>query len=261
MAESHWDGIADFWETQMGSNGDWFQKYVIYPAVDKILGEIQGKLILDVGCGNGHLSARLANRNAIVTAMDISEKMIFEAKKRKENIKFILDDITNPANHYDRIFDFIIFNNSIQDISDYKKALASAHSFLKKDGRLIIIVRHPCFHPTSSEDGWKIITKDKNFTTGYGLSCLLDYDVFEAEKFTMDDYYECSAQLRNWGGNNVYSNRRTLEDYFNAITESGINIAKVYEPKPIEEGKFNNENLYNLLNRIPNFIIFEGNAI
>lgn len=261
MAELKWDNIADFWEKQMGSNGDWFQKYIIYPALENILGEIQNKYILDVGCGNGHLSSWLANKKAIVSALDISEKMISETKNRLENINFILDDITNPTCDYNHYFDCVIFNNSIQDISDYKKALKNAHLFLKKGGKLLIVVRHPCFHPTSTDDGWDIKTEESNFSTGYGLSCLLNYKTFEAKKFTMDNYFDCTKQLRNWGGVNIYSNRRTLEEYYNEITASGINVVKIYEPKPIAEGRVNNENLFNLLNRIPNFIIFEGKTI
>ena len=45
-----------------------------------LLGPVAGKKILDVGAGTGRLSLPLANREAVVTAFDISPKMLEKIK-------------------------------------------------------------------------------------------------------------------------------------------------------------------------------------
>ena len=47
-----------------------------------LLGGIAGKKVLDVGAGTGRLSVALANRDAQVTALDVSPKMLEKIKRK-----------------------------------------------------------------------------------------------------------------------------------------------------------------------------------
>ena len=49
-------------------------------------GDLSGLVICDAGCGVGSLSITLAKEGAIVSASDISEKMVTEARKRANDI-------------------------------------------------------------------------------------------------------------------------------------------------------------------------------
>lgn len=55
---------------------------------------LQGLTVCDAGCGVGSLSIPLAQAGAIVSASDISEKMVGEAKARAESV---LGQSTNPV--------------------------------------------------------------------------------------------------------------------------------------------------------------------
>ena len=74
---SEWDNVANQWDLSM-QNGDWFQRNIIYPTILKTLIRVKNKRILDVGCGNGHLSRYLSALQAKVTGIDNSQEMIIQ---------------------------------------------------------------------------------------------------------------------------------------------------------------------------------------
>jgi ubiquinone/menaquinone biosynthesis C-methylase UbiE len=57
-----------------------------------VLGDVAGKVVLDLGCGNGENSILLAHRQARLVGIDVSESLLGLAQKR-----FALNDVTAPA--------------------------------------------------------------------------------------------------------------------------------------------------------------------
>ena len=77
-------GLASF---AMESGGD-LQRYVVAPAMLEMIGSVSGKDVLDLYCGAGYLSRRLATMGANVTAIDSSDRLIGiagEVDKREEH--------------------------------------------------------------------------------------------------------------------------------------------------------------------------------
>lgn len=259
MDENEWDKIACKWDHATG-NGNWFHKYIIYPAILEVLGDPRGKRVIDVGCGNGHLSYMLHSKGALVTGIDKSEEMIHVCKSHHPSINFINMDITNVSD-LQSVYDCAIFNNSLQDISGYQDALKNVSKMLKTNGDAIIIIKHPCFHPRIQENGWKICFENDGHycMTGHGLTSLLE----EKEKYTgiyfsMDRYYSNDPHNRDWYGEATTSFTRTLEEYFSAVLSAGFSVSGVFEPKPRPGGKVDHECLYELLTRIPNFLVIHA---
>ena len=87
--------------------------------------------ILEVGCGNGWLAARLASvTKARVTGIDINTVELEQAKKvfcTKPNLKFIEGDIRSGI-LADEKFDLIVFAASIQYFKSLKEILNIAIS-------------------------------------------------------------------------------------------------------------------------------------
>ena len=77
-----WDVNAAFWDEQMGDDGNDFHLRLVRPAVERLLGSVAGSRVLDVACGNGLTSRRMAPRGvgAKVVAFDFSEELIALAK-------------------------------------------------------------------------------------------------------------------------------------------------------------------------------------
>jgi trans-aconitate methyltransferase len=102
-----------------------------------------GEHILDVGCGDGKVTAEIARAvpRGSVTGMDASAEMIAFAKKtfpetQFPNLKFHVRDAReiDSTRHYDVIFS----NAALHWVDDHEKFLCGAGSALKPGGRLIV---------------------------------------------------------------------------------------------------------------------------
>lgn len=75
-----------------------------------------GSKVLDIGCGTGISSYYMASKGAIVTAVDLSNKLIEFAKQNSfhENVTYIVADATKLK--HDKRFDIITIIDSMEHI-------------------------------------------------------------------------------------------------------------------------------------------------
>jgi SAM-dependent methyltransferase len=93
---------------------------------------------LDVGCGDGMLAGRLAERCAHVTGIDRDPRMIARARKqRSSRATFIEADFLTYPFEADS-FDFVCANTSLHHM-DFAAALTTVARVLRPGGRLAII--------------------------------------------------------------------------------------------------------------------------
>jgi ubiquinone/menaquinone biosynthesis C-methylase UbiE len=100
--------------------------------------------ILEVGCGNGWLAAKMAGiPGSYVTGLDINQVEINQANRvfEKENLEFIYD-MFNEDTFEDEKFDAVVFAASLQYFQSAKKILDLALSLLNKGGEVHIIDTH-----------------------------------------------------------------------------------------------------------------------
>jgi ubiquinone/menaquinone biosynthesis C-methylase UbiE len=93
--------------------------------------------VLDVGCGTGNLTARIAGRTrGIVTGLDASEGMIEEAKRSYSHLDIRFD--VCPVEHmtYADSFDVIFCNSAFQWMRRPERALKSCYGALRHNGRM-----------------------------------------------------------------------------------------------------------------------------
>ena len=60
-----WDGIADDWVAHADVND--YRNHYLMPRMLTMLGDVAGKAMLDLGCGEGGYARELARRGARVT--------------------------------------------------------------------------------------------------------------------------------------------------------------------------------------------------
>lgn len=66
----------------------------------------RGEIILDLGCGTGHLTQEISLRGARAIGVDNDEGMVKIARRNYPSLEFILDDARNPLgdNQYNAVF-------------------------------------------------------------------------------------------------------------------------------------------------------------
>jgi trans-aconitate methyltransferase len=99
--------------------------------------------ILDVGCGDGKVTAEIARAvsKGFATGVDASAEMITFAKKafskdKHPNLEFHVMDAREI--HFERKFDLIFSNAALHWVDDHERFLRGAGSVLKPGGRLIV---------------------------------------------------------------------------------------------------------------------------
>lgn len=98
--------------------------------------------VLEVGCGTGHALVEFAERGGIVTAIDLSEKMLNVARKKIRSHKVNLcqsDGMLIPFSREQFKNVFITFTLELFDTLEIPKVLAEIYRVLEKDGKLGVV--------------------------------------------------------------------------------------------------------------------------
>ena len=104
--------------------------------VKLILKLVEGKKVLDVGCGSGLLSKTLLNKGYNVTVIDNDAKAIEIAKKKGIN-GFVADINTWQTQEK---FDCIILGDVLEHIEEDKSAMRKVHEMLEPNGCVVVNV-------------------------------------------------------------------------------------------------------------------------
>lgn len=150
-----WDTNAEAWDARMSAGGGW-QSVLIAPTVEKMLNIQPGERVLDLACGNGIFSRRLAELGATVIASDFSPKLIELAKQRTtehtDRISYSVADATNEAQLLAlagpaaQPFDAGVCNMAVMDMPEVEPLFRAVRQLLKPNGRFVFSVMHPCFN-------------------------------------------------------------------------------------------------------------------
>lgn len=147
-----WNENAAFWDERMGEGND-FVEVLIWPATQRLLALRPGEKVVDIACGNGLYSRRMAALGAEVVAFDFAEEMILQARRRTtqhaERIEYLLLDATDEAALLalgEGEFDAALCNMALFDMAEVKPLLRALARLLRPSGRFVFSVLHPCFN-------------------------------------------------------------------------------------------------------------------
>ena len=152
-----WNQNAAFWDTRMGEGND-FVEVLEWPAIERLLALRPGERILDVACGNGLTSRRMAAMGAQVVAFDFAEEMIAHAIERTAQsgtagyagrIQYRVLDATDEAALLalgEGQFDAALCNMALFDMAEIGPLVRALPRLLRPGGRFVFSVLHPCFN-------------------------------------------------------------------------------------------------------------------
>jgi 2-polyprenyl-3-methyl-5-hydroxy-6-metoxy-1,4-benzoquinol methylase len=173
-----WDHNAAFWDEHMGEGND-FVNVLCWPPIERFLAVKPNEQILDIACGNGLTSRRLAALGVQVTAFDFSREMIARAQARRNNDResityHILDSTDEKALLAlgERQYNSAMCNMALFDMAQIDPLFRALSRLLLPGGKFVFSVIHPCFnsphmaHTAEKED------LEGKITTTYSLKIL-----------------------------------------------------------------------------------------
>lgn len=132
--KSFWDRWAKRYDFTMSKDRKTYEKLI--GKMKKVLN--RDMFVLELACGTGLLSVRLAESVKLLEATDFSEEMISKAKAKTHSsrLRFSVQDATKL--HYaDKTFDAVVISNALHIMPEPEKALFEIRRVLKSNGILI----------------------------------------------------------------------------------------------------------------------------
>jgi len=107
--------------------------------IDSNCGGVEGKKILDIGCGGGILCEALARRGAIVTGIDMAEMSLKVAKmhlyESELEIDYQMSTAEEFATGHSGEFDVVTCLEMLEHVPDPGSVVAAASQLMKPDGQ------------------------------------------------------------------------------------------------------------------------------
>lgn len=193
------------------SAGEWHQLKPLFPS-------LQGKKMLDLGCGYGwHCKFAAEKGAAQILGIDMSEKMIETARKKNsaEQIEYRIcgiEDYEYPENTWD----CVISNLALHYIEDISQVFRKVHKTLKKNGTFLFNIEHPVF------------------TSGVGQDWIYTEEGIPLY-WPVDNYFTPGERKTNFLGCNVTKQHHTLTQIFMGLLNSGFELKAIEEAEPPQE--------------------------
>ncbi|MGK9234880.1 class I SAM-dependent methyltransferase [Inquilinus limosus] len=203
-------GYAALRESESGLNAVLEQ-----PALARLLpASLAGLRILDLGCGFGDFArAARARGAASVLAIDVSAKMLAEARRRTED----------PAIRYEHAaietlavekgaFDLTVSSLALHYVADYPAAVRKIAAALAPGGRFAFSVEHP-------------------ICTALGGGQWHRDEAGTELHWPVDRYGEEGRRDTRWFVDGVVKYHRTVAGYVNGLIDAGLTLARLEEPE------------------------------
>lgn len=188
------------------------------PAFHRLLPDLVGKSVLDLGCGSGDSCEAYAKSGADpVIGIDLSENMLRLARTRNNTgngtIEYHCMDMMNIG-ALGRRFDVITSSLAVHYVKDFEKLVELVWECLVPEGIFVFSQEHPLTTAPSSGVEYQ---KDES---GRSINYLLN------------DYGRPGFRSVRWFVDNVEKYHRMFSQIINALIQAGFMIEAIDEPLP-----------------------------
>ena len=190
-----WETNAEVFASLIDGMGTPHHREILNPCVDRLLGDVNGKELLDAGCGEGYLSRYYAHKGANVTSVDTSRKLIEICKRMaaQEEVSYNVGNICDLHFISDSAFDLVLCNLVLLNIACLQESLGEFSRVLRPGGILVFSVVHPAFN-VYGPGSWEVGEKDLETRRRAG------------QYFKVDRYFDEKEYLQKLKTPSVYDN-------------------------------------------------------
>lgn len=256
MSEDSYSAISQQWANKRNSRKHYAHDFLEKPAFFGEIGDVQGKTILNLGCGSGEECWFHINHGAaLVHGIDISKSLIEHAKYLElpnKNISFEVGDIGNMTFERNMPFggyDFVVSSLTFHYIENWNSMLSNIKRVLKPGGRLVLSTHHPVKWGSQTKrtpDGNSFILGYSKSKSNSTIEVFGDYLGFRA----INDIL--------FGQMKVTYYNRSISRIFSELTEAGLVVTNILEPSPDITSTQTPEDFREIYSKIPLFVIFSA---
>jgi len=151
-----WDEAADWYDKLVGDAGSEYHREVVLPGVLRLMGVQKGDDAIDIACGQGVLCRLMQDRGVQMTGVDAAGELIQAARDRgPDSIRYVVGDARDLKFLPPASFAAAACVLAIQNIHPIQPVLTSVARVLRRGGRLVLVMMHPCFRgPKETSWGW-----------------------------------------------------------------------------------------------------------
>jgi ubiquinone/menaquinone biosynthesis C-methylase UbiE len=139
-----YDEVADAYSRALDPDG----VGLVDPVITELVGDVSGKDVLSLACGQGQDARLLASLDARVTGVDLSVEMLRYARQHEADdprgISYVHGD-AQDLTFFDRRFDGVVCHMALMDIPGLAPTLASVAGVLGAGGWFVFSIVHPCY--------------------------------------------------------------------------------------------------------------------
>lgn len=190
--------------------GDRNRELLLDPIMLELCGDVDGKRVLDAGCGEGRFCRRLAKRGAITLGFDPIPELLSAASTRSGNA-YVLARAEQIPLQSDS-FDIVVSYLTLLDIEGFRSAIQEMVRVLRPGGSLVVANQNAFV--TTNMSGWH------KSPTGERLH------------FPVDRYLEERGEWTQWSGIRILNYHRPLSAYLEAFLGQGLLLRRFLEPGP-----------------------------
>ncbi len=189
------------------------------PTMKSMLPNLQGKTILDLGCGAGGMARYFIEQGAKnVYAIDISQNMINEAKQLPcKNIEYhimAMEDIDKIDKKFDIVFSSLAFHY----VEDFKTLIHNCYNLLNDNGILLFSQENP------------IAT-----AIVYNENVSKHIEINNKRYYLISDYNNISKRNLDWNVKDVIKYHRNFETIINTLINEKFEVLQIKEPSASKE--------------------------
>jgi SAM-dependent methyltransferase len=175
----------------------------------RLLGRLEGKRVLELGCGGGPVSVAMAKQGAKVIAVDSSADQIGHARRlceREEvSVELHQGDLADLAFVRADTVDVVVSVYAMGMVADPDRVFRQVHRVLRPEAPIVLSLPHPLWHATTRDEPPAL----------------------------RRPYWDRTAHKWTDGGEAGQDHPVTISELFTSLTRANFRVDTVLEPEPV----------------------------
>ncbi|MDO5400882.1 MAG: class I SAM-dependent methyltransferase [Eubacteriales bacterium] len=218
-----------------------FNDLIETPILHSMLPKLQGKKVLDIGCGMGHHAKQYSDMGAeSVLGIDISEKMLNYAKEHNSahNVAYVqmpLEELSALQKKFDLVTSSLVFDY----VENLDVLFKDVYNLLNEDSEFVFSMSHPM--ATAYDGTYPRYTRSASGKRLYA---------------NINNYFVEGVRKVPWVVKDYELYHRTVSSIINSIIQAGFEIASCKESQLPDEIRNRYPDTFGGTIHRPDFIFF-----